>query len=196
MEKKRTLATLLLLLLPWWGAFTLAQNTPAADTGPLLTPAQFLGYPLGSQFTPHGQLLRYVDHIVQHAPDKMKLVRYGQTYEHRPLEVVQIASAANFSRLEDIRRNSLRLARLESGTANRQLPGVVWLSYNVHGNEAVSSEAVMQVLYDLANPQDQQMQQWLQNTVVLVDPCVNPDGRDRYAMWYNRVRNQSPNASP
>ncbi|ALW87387.1 zinc carboxypeptidase [Hymenobacter sedentarius] len=168
----------------------------ATDTGPLLTPDQFLGYKLGTQFTPHAQILRYVDHVVAHTPSRMKLVRYGSTYEHRPLEVVEIASADNFGRLEDVRHNNLKLAGLEKGSGQRQQPAVCWLSYNVHGNEAVSSEAVMQVLYDLANPQDKQMQDWLKNTVVIVDPCVNPDGRDRYGNWYNRVRNQSPNANP
>ncbi|GAB3308964.1 M14 family metallopeptidase [Hymenobacter humi] len=171
-----------------------AQTATAA--GPLLTPDQFLGYKLGTQFTPHAEILRYVDHVVAHTPGRMKLVPYGKTYENRPLEVVQIASADNFGRLEDVRHNNLKLAGLESGTGQRQQPAVCWLSYNVHGNEAVSSEAVMQVLYDLANPQDQQMQDWLKNTVVIVDPCVNPDGRDRYGNWYNRVRNQSANANP
>ena len=155
-----------------------AQTTDAA--GPLLTPEQFLGYRLGAQFTPHAELLRYVAHITAHSPGRMKLVRYGSTYEKRPLEVVQVASTETFGRLEDVRHNNLRLAGLESGTGQRQQPAVCWLSYNVHGNEAVSSEAVMQVLYDLANPQDQQMQDWLKNTVVIVDPCINPDGHDRY----------------
>ncbi|MBF9220644.1 M14 family metallopeptidase [Hymenobacter ruricola] len=171
-----------------------AQTTDA--TGPLLTPDQFLGYKLGSQFTPHAEMLRYVAHVVAHSPGRMKLVRYGKTYENRPLEVVQVASAGTFGQLDDVRHNNLRLAGLESGPAQRQQPAVCWLSYNVHGNEAVSSEAVMQVLYDLANPQDQQMQDWLKNTVVIVDPCINPDGHDRYVNWYNRVRNLSPNAEP
>ena len=182
----------LLLLLSF---ATRAQTTTDA-AGPLLTPEQFLGYKLGAQFTPHAELLRYVAHITAHAPGRMKLVRYGRTYEQRPLEVVQIASAETFGRLEDVRHNNLRLAGLEAGPGQRQQPAVCWLSYNVHGNEAVSSEAVMQVLYDLANPQDQQMQDWLKNTVVIVDPCINPDGHDRYVNWYNRVQNQVPNASP
>ncbi|WP_046242361.1 M14 family metallopeptidase [Hymenobacter terrenus] len=168
----------------------------ATEAGHLLTPDQFLGYKLGAQFTPHAEMLRYVAHVVAHAPGRMKLVRYGSTYEKRPLEVVQVASAENFGRLEEVRHNNLKLAGLEPGTGQRQQPAVCWLSYNVHGNEAVSSEAVMQVLYDLANPQDQQMQDWLKNTVVLLDPCVNPDGHDRYANWYNRVRNQALNAEP
>ncbi|GGG55643.1 M14 family zinc carboxypeptidase [Hymenobacter glacieicola] len=171
-------------------------QTAATPDGPLLTPRQFLGYELGTRFTPHAELLRYVDHVVQHSPGQMKLQRYGRTYENRPLELVYVATPTNLNNLDDIRRNNLRLAGLESGAAATKQPAVVWLSYNVHGNEAVSSEAVMQVLYDLANPQNQQMQQWLQNLVVIVDPCVNPDGRDRYAQWYNRVANQQPNSSP
>ena len=183
---------LAVVLLP----FAARAQTPADAAGPLLTPRQFLGYQLGAQFTPHAELLRYVAHITAHAPGRMRLVRYGSTYEQRPLEVVQIGSAETFGRLDEVRRNSLRLAGLEPGTARTQEPAVCWLSYNVHGNEAVSSEAVMQVLYDLANPQDQQMQDWLKNTVVIVDPCINPDGHDRYVNWYNRVRNLSGNASP
>ncbi|MDJ0365191.1 M14 family metallopeptidase [Hymenobacter sp. H14-R3] len=171
--------------------------TAAADAaGPLLTPAQFLGYALGSQFTPQADVLRYAAHVVAHAPGRMRITRYGQTYEKRTLEVVEIGNAENFSKLAAIQLNDRRLASLEGGVASRQLPAVAWLSYNVHGNEAVSSEAVLQVLYDLANPQDAQMQGWLKNTVVVVDPCVNPDGHDRYVNWYNRVRNQNPNAGP
>jgi hypothetical protein len=173
-----------------------AQTTAADAAGPLLTPAQFLGYALGSRFAPQAEVNRYAAHVVAHAPGQMKLVRYGQTYEHRALQVVEVASKENFSKLDDIAHNNRRLAGLESGAASRQLPAVAWLSYNVHGNEAVSSEAVMQVLYDLANPQDAEMQKYLQNTVVLLDPCVNPDGHDRYVNWYNRVQNQVPNASP
>ena len=184
---------LLLGLLPFAGR---AQTAPADAAGPLLTPGQFLGYPLGSQFTPQAEVLRYAAHVVAHTPARMKAVRYGQSYEHRPLEVVEVASAENFGQLDAIQHNGRRLASLESGPASRQMPAVCWLSYNVHGNEAVSCEAVMQVLYDLANPRDQQMQDWLKNTVVIIDPCVNPDGHDRYVNWYNRVRNQAPNASP
>ncbi|MDX5481059.1 MAG: M14 family metallopeptidase, partial [Hymenobacteraceae bacterium] len=65
-----------------------------------------------------------------------------------------------------------------------------------HGNESVSSEAVMQVLYDLVNPENTQSKQWLQNTVVLLDPCVNPDGRERYVQWYKQASNRGGNASP
>ena len=100
-----------------------AQTTAADAAGPLLTPAQFLGYELGSRFTPQADVNRYAAHVVAHRPAQMKLVRYGQTYEHRPLEVIEVASAANFARLDDVAHNNRRLAGLESGAASRQRPG-------------------------------------------------------------------------
>ena len=193
----RGLAGLALLLAGLLAGPRAHAQTAAADAaGPLLTPSQFLGYELGSRFTPQAEVLRYAAHVVAHAPGRMKVVPYGSSYEHRPLEVIEVASADNFGRLADIQANNQRLASLSSGAGSLSMPAVCWLSYNVHGNEAVSSEAVMDVLYDLANPQDAQVQGWLKNTVVLLDPCVNPDGHDRYVNWYNRVRNQSTNPAP
>ncbi|MCG7859923.1 zinc carboxypeptidase, partial [Flavihumibacter sediminis] len=75
-------------------------------------------------------------------------------------------------------------------------PAIVWLSYNVHGNETSSSEAAMLTAYELVNPSNSRSQQWLQNTVVLIDPCLNPDGRDRYVNWYTTVIGQTINPEP
>ncbi|WP_375417709.1 M14 family zinc carboxypeptidase [uncultured Hymenobacter sp.] len=175
---------------------------PAADAsaGPLLAPGAFLGYALGSRFTPHSEVLRYAAHVAAHTPTRMRIQRYGSTYENRPLEVVMVASAENFPRLDNIRQTNLSRAGLgetgskPAGSVAAQ-PAVVWLSYNVHGNESVSTEAFLQVLYELADPQNQEAQNLLRNTVVLLDPCVNPDGRERYVQWYNRVMQQTPNVS-
>ena len=63
---------------------------------------------------------------------------------------------------------------------------IVWLSYNVHGNEASSTEAAMLTLYKLLT----ERKDLLENTVVIIDPCINPDGRDRYVNWYNETASQ------
>jgi hypothetical protein len=154
------------------------------------TPETFLGYRLGEQFTPHHRMVQYFEAVAAQAPDRCKLIPYGQTYESRPLLVMAVASPENLRRLDEIRTNNLRLAGLADGTPTGSQPAIVWLSYNVHGNEAVSSEAVMQVLYDLANPANAETQNWLKNTVVLLDPCLNPDGHERYVQWYRQVANQ------
>jgi hypothetical protein len=180
------------------GAPALAQSaapTAASATAAPQTPAQFLGYALGSRFTFHADVLRYADYLARQFPDRLRVLPYGKTYEGRPLEVVQVASARNLSRLDDIRRSNLRRTGLESGSPALDQPAVVWLSYNVHGNEAVSSEAVLQVLYDFANPQNAEAQALLDKVVLLIDPCVNPDGRERYVQWYQRVAAAPTNAA-
>ncbi|MBD0331343.1 MAG: zinc carboxypeptidase [Chitinophagaceae bacterium] len=156
----------------------------------LKSPEQFLGYKVGSHFTPHWKLVDYYKHVAASVPSMVKLQQYGETNEGRPLLVVYVSSASNIANLESIRSNNLRLAnmlndRTQGNSANA--PAIVWLSYNVHGNEASSSEASMLTLYALVDPSNTRTKQWLQNTVVIIDPCLNPDGRDRYVNWYNSV---------
>jgi hypothetical protein len=124
----------------------------------------------------------------------MKLEQYGKTNEGRPLLLAFIGSASNMSQLETIRQNNLKLAGMMEGTAGTTNTAIVWMSYNVHGNEASSSEAVMKTVHFLLT--DARAQEWLKNTVVVIDPCINPDGRDRYVNWYNSVVGDKYNTDP
>lgn len=127
----------------------------------------------------------------------VKTELYGETYEGRELLLAYVASPGNLQQLESIRTNNLRLAGvLNDQPAADNKTVVVWLSYNVHGNEPSSSEASMQTLYALVSPENTATKQWLQNVVVIMDPCVNPDGHDRYVNWYNSVVGQQYNADP
>jgi hypothetical protein len=155
----------------------------------LQSPEQFLGYKPGEKFTPHWRIVEYFKHVAAQAPSVVKLENYGTTYEGRPLMVAYVSTAANISNLESIRENNLRLAAsLDNSRGNVQnASAVVWLSYNVHGNEASSSEVSMQAIYELADPSKNTHRQWLENTMIIIDPCLNPDGRDRYVNWYNTV---------
>ncbi|CAL1519590.1 M14 family zinc carboxypeptidase [Chitinophaga sp. MM2321] len=154
------------------------------------TPEQFLGYTLGTQFTPHYKVVDYFKQVAATAKN-VKLEQYGTTYEGRPLIMAIVASAENFSRLEEIRQHSLDLSNAKTPQPGKQ-PVIVWLSYNVHGNEAVSTEASMKTLYELVNNGNAQTQQWLKNTVIIIDPCLNPDGHERYVNFYNPVRSRKP----
>lgn len=158
----------------------------------LKSPQEFLGYTLGSKYTPHYQVVNYFRHVAESVPSMVKLEQYGTTHEGRPLYISFIGSAANVSKLEDIRKNNLALAGLQQGSSSTAAPAIVWLSYNVHGNETSSSEAAMKTLYELVNPSNTQSGKWLENTVVIIDPCLNPDGRDRYVNWYNSVVGNEP----
>ena len=154
----------------------------------LLSPREFLGYELGDRFTRHHRVVEYYKHVAE-AVANVDVVQYGETYEHRPLIYAVITSPDNFKNLEQIRLDNLRRAGITEGSASADKKAIVWLSYNVHGNEASSLEAAMLTLYDLANTSNAKTQEWLKNTVVILDPCINPDGRDRYANFYNQYGN-------
>lgn len=158
----------------------------------LLSPKEFLGYELGDRFTRHHRVVEYYKHVADALPN-VEFYQYGETYEHRPLIYVVVTSPENFQNLEQIRLNNLRKAGMTEGTPSADKKAIVWLSYNVHGNEANSTEASMQTLYELSDPQNKKTQEWLKNTVVILDPCLNPDGRDRYTNFYNQYGNVPPN---
>ena len=161
----------------------------------LQKPAEFLGYELGDRFTRHHRVVEYFEHVTAARPGNVKLIQYGETYEHRPLTVAVIASDENFKNLEQIRMDNLKRTGFEPGTPTTNI-AMVWLSYNVHGNEANSTEASMKTIYDLADPTNSKTQAWLKNTIIIIDPCINPDGRDRYANFYNQYGNYLADSSP
>jgi Zinc carboxypeptidase len=187
------------------------QNVPS--------PEAFLGYKLGDHFTPHEKIVQYFKEVAKTLPAQVKLEFYGQTYEGRPLLLAYVASPENLQRLESIRLNNLLLAGIappasqgnpperdgkpsaqaaaaDGGTPNEKAPAIVWLSYNVHGNEPSSSEAAMKTLYELVNPANEKAKNWLQHVVVILDPCINPDGRDRYVNWFNMAVGKKPDPDP
>jgi hypothetical protein len=173
-------------------------NSTALFAQSLKSPDAFLGYPLGSKYTPHYKIVEYFNYVAATAPAQVKLQQYGQTNEGRPLLLAFVASAENSSRLEDIRKNNLRITGMLTDKAAdlKDAPAIVWLSYNVHGNETSSSEVAMKMLYELLNPANAQTKDFLKNTVVIIDPCINPDGRDRYVHWQAQMVGKKVNPDP
>ena len=163
----------------------------------LKSPEEFLGYTIGTKFTPHHKVVDYFKSVAAAMPSMVKLEQYGQTNEGRPLMVAYISSETHISNLNNIRLHNLSLAHQATNVnSNDDYPAIVWLSYNVHGNESSSTEASMLTLYALVDPKNAQTKQWLKNTLVIIDPCLNPDGRDRYVNWFNSVVGKNYNPSP
>ncbi|MEY3438518.1 MAG: hypothetical protein RL265_1103, partial [Bacteroidota bacterium] len=147
-----------------------------------LSPEQFLGYPIGTYFSRHHQVVDYFKQLEKNAPTAIKVTSYGKTTENRELLLAFISSEENLKNLDEIRQQHSKL------NASEKI-AIVWLSYNVHGNESAGTEAAMQTAFELIT----QKQEWLKNTLVILDPCINPDGRDRYVNWYNQFTNHQPN---
>ena len=161
---------------------------PFLSLAQLKSPSEFLGYELGTQFTRHHEVVDYYQYLAEAEPQRMKLIEYGKTNERRPLLLATISTKENMQNLEKIREEHLKGLNGD-GTPDK---AIVWLSYNVHGNESVSTEASMQTIYDLFTTKSS----YLENIVVLIDPCINPDGRDRYVNWYNQFKNAPNQVDP
>ncbi|MEC8684049.1 MAG: M14 family zinc carboxypeptidase, partial [Bacteroidota bacterium] len=126
----------------------------------LKSPEEFLGYQVGSQFSRHADVVAYFKYVAEHS-DWVTFDEYGKTNERRPLTYAVITTPENQANIETIRTNQLKNAGLTDGSASPD-KAIVWLSYNVHGNEASSTEASMLTLYELITTK----KDWLQNTVV------------------------------
>ncbi len=166
----------------------------SAQDGVIKSPDRFLPHVPGTRFTPHHLIVDYFKYADESSP-KVKLVQYGTTYEQRPLIAAFVSTEENLNKLEAIRLNHLRNAGLEAGNGVQENIVIVWLSYSVHGNEPAGAESSMAVLYDLVqgNPQ---AASWLRNTIVIMDPVLNPDGFDRYVQWSNGVSMKIADPSP
>ncbi|MBV9670081.1 MAG: hypothetical protein JOZ43_03915 [Acidobacteriales bacterium] len=153
-------------------------------------PESVLGYRIGEQFTPYDQLEKYLTTLAAAAPDRARLTSFGKSVEGRKQYTLVITSPENMQRLEQIRAAVLSLTdpRKTSEAQAQQVaaktPVEVWMSYNIHGNESNSTEAAMQVAYELLASEDARVKQWLSQAVIILDPVENPDGRERYVQFY------------
>lgn len=145
-------------------------------------PEKFLGYNFGDRFTRYQVVVDYFKQLEKNFPDNIQIKKYGETYEKRELLLAFISSKANMENLDKIQLLH------KNHDANEKM-NIVWLSYNVHGNESAGTEAAMETAYLLLT----KYKTLLTNTVVVIDPCLNPDGRERYVNFYSQFGNNRPN---
>jgi len=156
------------------------------------TPQQVLGYRIGEHFTRDHDQLRYLERLAATSP-RVRLERYGESHQRRPLHLVTISAPANLERLDEILEANRRLARRDLPEAERRRieaenPAIAWFSYTVHGNEGSTSDSALRLVYTLAAARNPEVEAWLDEVVVVVDPLLNPDGFMRYVNWFENVR--------
>ncbi|CAM4125899.1 M14 family zinc carboxypeptidase [Gillisia limnaea] len=156
------------------------------------TPGEFLGYEIGDFHTRHDRLVAYFYELAR-ISDRIHIQEIGMTYEQRPMIIATITSPQNYNNLENIRQEHLQLIDPQvSLPAMGQMPVIIQLGYNVHGNEPSSSEAAMLTAYYLTASEDPEVLRYLEDAVIFVEPVLNPDGRDRHTNWANMHRGFPP----
>ncbi|WP_287830396.1 M14 family zinc carboxypeptidase [Idiomarina sp.] len=149
-----------------------------------------LGYEMGARISSSDAIYKYFQTLSERYSERVRLIEYGRSWEDRPLYFVAVSAPHHIAQLDkysqrmaafgDPRKTSAR----EAEQLMNKLPSSVWLSYGVHGNEISSPEAAMMTLYHLLADTSDETKNWLENTVVFIDPLQNPDGRARFVSRY------------
>jgi len=152
----------------------------------LKSPSDFIPN-YGKQITYYHQVENYFNYLTGESKFIQKQ-KYGVTAEQRDLNLFYISTPENLANLEQIRNNNLAaIGMSNSKTTTVEDKVIVWISFNVHGNEFAGTESALTVVYELLNPTNEAAKAWLKNTVVILDPCINPDGYSRYGNWLREI---------
>jgi hypothetical protein len=156
-------------------------------------PDSLLGYAAGARHTQYSEQQAVLDALMAAAPDRARAELIGITEERRPMRVLLISAPENLTRLDEIRTDLARLADPRStnpeqaATIAARTPAAVMLSFSIHGNEPGGFEAAMWVAHHLLASEEPATIEMLRNTLVILNPSANPDGHERFAVWYNSL---------
>lgn len=162
-----------------FGIFLLISSLLFAQLASIPSPLNKF-YHSGKDFSRYHEVIQFFETLQQRFPSQIILEPYGYTNEGRPLMLVFISSKENIKSIETIQLNHLNNDPSEHVS-------IAWLSYNVHGNESCGTEAAMETAYRLLTSEAD----LLKNTLIILDPCLNPDGRERYVNYFKQFQNRT-----
>jgi Zinc carboxypeptidase len=186
----RTVRVVVLWLLLPAGAF--AQMTPELSPGARYDPKiptikQVLGHDHGERITPPEDVARYLRALADAAPDRTRLTQYATSWQGRPLWLFVIGNRERMTRVDELRASRRRLIDGWRGSASeidqlvKEQPVITALLHSVHGNENSGVDAALAEAYHLLAAQaDPTVDLIMRESIVLIDPMQNPDGRARF----------------
>lgn len=150
------------------------------------TPASVIGHEVGEWHLSHDKLVHYLQ-MLSESSDRIQIQEIGKTHENRPLLLLTVTSAQNHQNLESVKNEHLTLSSgaAVDTTLLTKMPAVIWMGYSIHGNEPSGANAAPLLAYYLAAAESPEVDSLLASTVILIDPCLNPDGMQRFSSWVN-----------
>lgn len=152
------------------------------------TPHEILGFNVGEWHVSHDKLLSYMFEL-EKASDRVKLEKTGKTYEGRDLVVLIITSEKNHNNIDNIIKQRSKVYENEKDLKNKKI--VIYQGFSIHGNESSGSNASLLYAYYLASAKGDFINNILENSVIIIDPSMNPDGLQRFSGWVNSHRNMN-----
>ena len=163
------------------------------------TQEKVLGVAPGTRPIRHDELMRYVLALAE-TSRRVKVLPYAKSWEGRDLVVIAVSDESTIASLDAFREAHARLmdprgrASSADGSAAAGAKAVAWMAYGIHGDELSSTDAAAAVLYWLVAGEDERARAIRGRTLVLIDPCENPDGRDRFLGMLRSFAHAAPSA--
>jgi hypothetical protein len=157
-----------------------------------------VGHDIGERITQHHEMVRYLEALAAASP-RVTVAEQGRSWEARAFPVAVVTAASNHARIGQIQAGSRRLADPLATSADQAeilfatQPVVMWFGGSIHGSELSGSEAALRLLERLATQDDPATLEVLDRVVVLIDPMLNPDGRDAFARLNHENIGRVPN---
>ncbi|MBD0427553.1 carboxypeptidase [Aquisalinus flavus] len=172
------------------------QTYPSAEySDDIPTLEQVIGHDHGEDLTTPSEIVDYFQALEAADPSRMEVRSYGETWQGRDLTYAIISSPENMHRLDEIQADLSTLASGQALSDERlaETPAVVWLSYGVHGDEITPPDSGVFMAYHLlAADNDDLVDTILANTIVIIDPAQNPDGRNRFVQSFTSALGLEP----
>ncbi|NQZ44861.1 MAG: zinc carboxypeptidase [Flavobacteriaceae bacterium] len=160
------------------------------------SPEAFLGYGIGEHHTRHDLIVAYLTKLAE-TSDRADIFEYGRTHEGRKLVMLTVSTPENLDNLASIKERHLAYTEPSKSTAlAKDLPIIINLGYNVHGNEPSTAEAALLAAYTLSASNHPEVLAYLKNSVIFIDAVLNPDGRDRHTQYANMYQGNPLVADP
>ena len=173
-------------------SYYLPQNIQYNPSIP--TPQSVIGHNVGEWHITHDKLVEYMKALAN-ASNRITIEERSKTFENRPLLLLTITSPENHKNIKTIQSEHIKATETNSANTEHR-PIVVYQGYSIHGNEPSGSNAALLIAYYLAAAEGSDIDNLLNNTVILFDPSLNPDGLQRFAYWANTNKNIHLNPDP
>ena len=137
------------------------------------TPRAVTGTQVSERHYRHDQIIHYLS-VLASSSSRARIIDYGVTNEGRRLVLLFISSDKNMENFDNLASNDNILR--------------VWNGFSVHGNESSGANASILYAYHLIAGHSEEIDKILNQTLIIIDPSINPDGYDRFVTDVNSMR--------
>ena len=168
------------------------------------TPEAYFGFKIGAdkKLARWDKMVGYFQ-AVSAQSDRVRFRNLGPTTNGNPFVLLEISSAANLRNLDRIKALERKLyfqggapTEAEREDILHNGKAVVFITNAIHSTEIGATQMVIELVHRLATDNSDTTKKELDNVVLLLVPCLNPDGQILVTDWYNKNLGTPSEASP